>query len=130
MPATPSVKSTTHESWPTTTARVISCQYQYAKFQDIDFSNETNPLSHHDGSSFLVTFSYIVNGELFVDDFESQTDYKEGHQFEIGYDPANPQSNTYSKPTDSTRSKIITWIFGVVVACLLIYLSRKYGWTE
>jgi len=126
MYATPSTKAAATESWPITVARVVSCQYQYAKFQNVSFANETHELSVPDGSSFLVTFSYKVNGELFVDDFDAQTNYAEGYEFEIGYDPSNPQINTYSKSVDSPRRQIFTWIVVGILVALLVYLSEKY----
>jgi hypothetical protein len=131
MSATPSTKSAASESSATTIARVISYQYSRTKFQNVNFINETPELSIRDGNSFLVTFSCTVNGELFVDEFEAQTDYQEGHQFEIGYAPSNPRTITYSDPIESSRNKAIAWALGRIFASRLIYyLRHKYGWRK
>jgi hypothetical protein len=123
MSATPSAKTVAQESWPTTMATVISSPYEYAKLKDIDFETA------NDQSCFLVTFSYTVNGELFVDDFEAQTYYEEGHQLEVGYDPTHPRSNIFSTAAIHTKQ-------GHPLGLAESYwqdpdlsdLQRKYGW--
>jgi hypothetical protein len=119
-----SIPDTSPQSWPTTTARVISSQYKSPKLRDIDTEN------YIDNSYFIVTFSYTVNNQLFVDTFEAYIVYEVGQEFELAYDPKNPKSNNCSMPPESIQSKILFWLAAITGAILLFYLSRKFGWED
>ena len=108
------------ESWPITMAKVVSCQYQFAKFKDMADDSLT------DKSYFLITFSYVVAGEIYLQTYEGHTNYELGHLFQVGYDPSNPQTNTYSEPIQSKRSKILAAAIALGIAALFIYLGEKF----
>ncbi len=116
-------RQTKRNPWQQTTATVVSCSYHYAKWLDVDLENGS------DQSYFVTTFSYKVNGELFVGEIDPDQERNEGETFNLLYDPLNPQVNTAEKAPPSRTQKILHWAVGAVGVALLLFLSYHYGWS-
>ena len=114
----------TNDEWSETTAKVISSEYQYAKLRDIDFDSYLDP------SYFLVCFSYAVNGEVYVGDFESSSPYEVGQVIAISFNPINPQENSHTVKPPTVVGRILFWTLGIAAGLAIAYLAHRYGWEE
>jgi hypothetical protein len=116
--------SSSSADWVETDAKIVSSEYKYARLRDIDFDAST------DQSHFLNCFSYTVNGEVYVGDFESSSPHEVGQSIQISYNPSNPQENSWSAKTPTAIGRVVFWIVGIALTFLIIYLSRRFGWQE
>jgi hypothetical protein len=79
-------------TWEEVTATVISSTYHYARLRDLSSED------FQDNSFFLVSFSYTVNGELFVDEYKRSDSLEAGHQIVIRYDPFESRAKQLNRP--------------------------------
>ena len=105
--------------WEETKATVISCTYHYARLRDLseDFQ---------DDSFFLVSFSYTVKGQSIVDEYRRSSALEVGHEIVILYNPSNPSQNNLSGAETSLAFRRITWLIGIILAAILIYLTAHF----
>jgi hypothetical protein len=107
-------------TWEEVTATVISSTYHYARLRDLPSEDL------QDNSFFLVSFSYTVNGELFVDEFRRSDSLEAGHQIVIRYDPLNPAQNNLSGNEARPSFRLVIRIGAAVITALLLYLAVHF----
>ena len=113
-----------NDEWIEPAAKVTSCEYQFAKLRDGDFE------SGFDHSYFLVGFSYTVNGEVYVGDFELSSPCEVGQLIDISFNPSNPLENSHSVKPPITVGRIALWALGITAGLVIAYLAHRYGLEE
>ncbi len=107
-------------NWKEVTATVRSSAYHPARLRDAATEYD------RDKSFFVISFSYTVDGEIFVDEYERSEPLDKGHQIAILYNPSKPGQNNLSGTDTSVGFRIAIWIGGVIFAALLIYLTEHF----
>jgi hypothetical protein len=74
---------------------------------------------------YIVSFSYSVAGRTYSGSYRAGSPSREGHHFEISYDPNNPGRNTATELMDTPVGWLIkaALVFGAVVAA--VWFSRR-----
>ncbi len=84
---------------------------------------------HRDGTKiapreryrYAITFSYPVEGDLYLTDVVSNKPLKEGSRVTVQYDPIDPRRNSLNHPRREHKAFLIAVaIAGVVVMILLV----------
>ncbi len=84
---------------------------------------------HRDGTKiapreryrYAITFSYPVEGDLYLTDVVSNKPLKEGARVTVQYDPMDPRRNSLNHPRRENKAFLIAVaIAGVVVMILLV----------
>jgi hypothetical protein len=73
-----------------------------------------------------VSFSYTVNGQLFVDEYRRSSALETGHEIVMLYNPSNPRQNNLSGTETSLAFRTVTRLIGIIVAAILIYLAAHF----
>jgi Protein of unknown function (DUF3592) len=111
-------------TWKEVTATVEASAYHPAHLYNLASGDEG------DKRFFEITFSYIVNGERFVDKYKRTEPLEVGHQIVILYDPSKPSQNNLSGSESKLGLRVVFWIIGATAGALLAYLSKHYGWSD
>jgi len=107
------------KNWKEITATILSSTYHPARLRDLSDD-------YQDNSFFVVSFSYTVDGKLFVDQYERSEPLDRGHEIAILYNTSKPSENTLSEERPGIRPRIIVWIGGAMLGALIIYLARHF----
>ncbi|MBB5344413.1 DUF3592 domain-containing protein [Tunturibacter empetritectus] len=107
------------DNWKEVTATVLSSTYHPARLRDLSDD-------YQDNSFFVVSFSYTVDGKLFVDEYERSEPLDRGHEIVILYNSSKPGENNLSEVAPTSRSRIVGWVGGAILAALIIYLAKHF----
>ncbi len=78
-------------------------------------------INSRDRYRYAITFSYPVEGDLYLTDVVSNKPLKEGSRVTVQYDPIDPRRNSLNHPRrERTAFYIALAIAGVVVFILLV----------
>jgi Protein of unknown function (DUF3592) len=111
-------------AWKEVTATILSSTYHPSRLRDYPGEGYQN------NSFFVVSFSYTVDGKLFVDEYERSEPLDRGHEIAILYNPSKPSENTLSEKSPGIRPRIIVWIGGAILGALLIYVAKHFNMPE
>jgi hypothetical protein len=115
--------ATEDTAWKEVTATILSSTYHPARLRDLSDD-------HVDSSFFVVSFSYTVDGKLFIDEYERSEPLERGHEIAILYNPLKPSENNLSEVAPRLGSRIVVWIGGAILAALVIYLAKHFDLPE
>jgi hypothetical protein len=106
--------------WLETEAKVTACKYEFGAGQALAFGI---PSSKH----FLITFTYYAHGKTYTGDFTSPTYLEQGQTFPVSYNPLNPQQNSKSASSPTTRTPLFTLAIGGSVVLSILFLVWMHG---
>jgi hypothetical protein len=87
------------------------------------FSSEYVPHQHHARSHYHVVYSYKVDDERYVgqfDDFLSEQRFRVDEPITIRFNPKNPNRSYFLDQQTDTLFFVTAIFFGVVLACIVI----------
>jgi hypothetical protein len=78
-------------------------------------------LTSRDPYRYAITFSYPVNGDLYLTDVVSNKPLREGSRVTVQYDPIDPRRNSLNHPRRERKAfLIVACCAGFVVLILLL----------
>lgn len=78
-------------------------------------------ITRRDPYRYAITFSYPVEGDLYLTDVVSNKPLKEGSKVTVQYDPIDPRRNSLNHPRRERKAfLIVACCVGVVVLLLLV----------
>jgi hypothetical protein len=113
--------TTSRTTWLAAEATVVSSEYHYARFRDLDHE------SFGDHSYFLVGFCYEVSGRTFSGFFEQHEETDPAKSSTFLYDSVHPERYSLGVPNRSRLPKILAWAFGLAFGLLLVVLWQHLG---
>jgi hypothetical protein len=109
----------TDPPWLETEAKVTACKYEFGAGRALAFGI---PISKH----FRIAFTYYAHGKTYTDNFTSPTYLEQGQTFSVSYNPLNPQQNSKSASSPTTRTPLFTLaIAGSVVLSILFLIWMR-----
>jgi hypothetical protein len=105
--------------WLETEAKVTACEYEFGAERALAFGIPTR-------KHFRITFTYYAHGKTYTGDFTSPTYLEQGQTFSVSYNPLNPQQNSKSASSPTTRTPLFTLaIAGSVVLSILFLIWMR-----
>jgi hypothetical protein len=86
---------------------------------------------HRDGTKitsreryrYAITFSYPVEGDLYLTDVVSNQPLKEGSRVTLQYDPIDPRRNSLNHPRRERKAFLVALIFGGLGLLVLLFIA-------
>src|SRR5579875_1424897 len=80
-------------------------------------------VSRRDRYRYAITFSYPVEGDLYITDVVSNTPLKEGSKVIVQYDPVDPRINSLNRPPREHKAFVIAACCTGVVLFILLAIA-------
>jgi hypothetical protein len=80
-------------------------------------------ITRNDRHRFAITFSYPVEGELYITDIVSNRPLREGSKHVVQYDPLDPRRNSLNHPRRERTAFLAALIFGGLGLFVLLVIA-------
>ena len=110
----------TDPPWLETEAKVTACKYEFGAGRALAFGI---PTSKH----FRINFTYYAHGKTYTGNFTSPTYLEQGQTFSVSYNPLNPQQNSKSASSPTTRAPLFTLAIAGSVVLSILFLVWMRG---
>jgi hypothetical protein len=110
--------------WHLARATVTGCRHTL--MSSIFVENPDNlGYSGSNTPEYIVSFSYSVAGVTYRGSYRAGAPSREGHHFEISYDPNNPARNTGTSFMDTGLGWLVIALLGCIGAAIALWFSNK-----
>jgi len=114
---------TSTDEWVSTRATITACKQLLLGRENLSSEGYLPP-------EFVVTFSYSVGDQMFKGTYRANSPQECGHDFEILYDPRNPQKNTGSDVLNNRWIRVTAAALGVVAVLVATWFWGKEDWFQ
>ncbi len=114
----------TPEGWHQVRATVTGCRRTLMSSLFVEnpresvYSGPTSP-------EYIVSFSYSVAGVTYTGSYRAGSPSREGHHFEISYDPNNPARNTGSDLINIGMGRLVMAALVCIGVAIAVWFSNR-----
>jgi hypothetical protein len=111
------------DDWVSTRATIIACKQTQAGAVGLSLDGYYPP-------EYVITFSYLADGQPFKGTYRANSSQECGHDFEILYDPKHPSRNTGSDVLTRRWGRMSAAALGIVAVLIGIWFWGKEVWFQ